>query len=1030
MNTIRYLIGTFSRFFIKVCRFEHAVLNTISAIADRIEPNPRPASHNARFERSTPRNFSSLFGSRSNALIDSIGNSGRRVSDLYNSLSEAYNTARASIDREAKQKIADIENSLEKKRHAAQNDYRRKTALLEKKKENADDKEERKFQKTLNDHEKSHQGQIKRLKNNFAKKRTALVKRFKEMRVTHPRECRPWNDDYWNHYTPLEDMASPPLTRFGEFEMEVDGAKKPLLIPAFLSIISVQNVIVNVCDPIRNIALKILRVIMLRLLVSIPPAKLKFELIDPLGLGLNMAGFMHLPESMVGTKIWTEPEQIERRLIGISEHQEKIYQKYLRNDFSSMEDYNHHAGEIAEPYRVLVVLDFPANFTETAVQRLVTIANNGPRTGVYLLLMRDMEGKLPQNFDMTAIEKTSVVISAEGDKIVWQDVDFKDFELFNDKWPPWKKTKRILRIVGDKAISASQIKVPFSFVAKRNKRWWKSDSKDGIRVPIGRSSANNIVYLELGKGTNQGVLIGAITGAGKSNLLHVFITSLYIHYSPDEINLYLIDFKKGVEFREYSGVEVPHVRVIAIESDREFAVSVLQGLAQEMDRRGDLFRKTGVQNIGQFRRKHPDHILPRIVLIVDEFQDFFAEDDWLSGEAASIIDQLARKGRAFGIHIILASQSMAGTQTLSRSTLDQLGTRIALKCTDMESRLILGEDNPQAKLLSRPGEAYLNNQNGLIEGNVLFQVFLLPDRERRQYLGELGRLENNRETSRKPKKIVFEGNAPSHIRTNEILNDIIHAPVLPDGLESGLTAWLGEPIAIKPPTATIFHRESRSNLMIIGKNKAASTAMMACAVISLGAQRSAKGIEFLFFDFTRSGSDRHDAIRSLLNHFPRPMALYDRATVDSGIDKAFKCVNKREKRMSETGDPAIFLIFMGIQRASKLRTEDGYTFPETTEKLFHILNHGPEAGVFTLCWGDTLKNAEMVIGRKLHEFGFRVALQMPLNESNEFIDSSIAAKLGKFKAILYEEDRPGQLEKFRPYAMPDQEWLKQTGGAL
>ncbi len=1025
-------IGTLHRFFNRGRDFLNAVPAFIDTIANRIEPKPLHVVINDHSDELNSRHRATLFYSHYKELLQSIENRGRRVADLNNNINETYQTAKASIDQEARKKVADIEHRYQEKRHAAKKDFQKEITLLKKKRRNLVAQVESAFQKELNETEKNHQGEIKRIKSNLSKKRAVLARKLKKTERTHPTEWKSWDDDYWDHhYTPPEEMPSSALTRVGEYRMEVDGARNPLLVPAFLPIISVQNVIIKACESLRNRALQMMRILMLRLLVGIPPGKLKIEMLDPLGLGSNMAGFMHLPEVIVGSKIWTEPEQIERRLMAITEDQEKVYQTYLRNDFSSIGDYNRHAGKIAEPYRVIIILDFPANFTETAAQRLLTIATNGPRTGVYLLLLRDMSRRFPPNFDLASMENISIVISAEGDRINWHDADLKDFELSIDKLPPWEKTKRLLKTVGEKAISASKIEVPYSTVINQLSKCWESGSSEGLSIPIGRSSANGIVYLELGKGSDISVLIGAMTGAGKSNLLHVIITGFCIHYAPEEVNLYLVDFKKGVEFKEYAGVEFPHVKVIAIESDREYGLSVVQKLILEMNRRGDLFRNEGVQNIGQFRSKYPERIMPRIVMVIDEFQDFFAEDDRLSQGTVSSIDRLARKGRSFGIHLVLASQSMAGVQTLPRSTFDQMGIRIALQCSDMESRLILGEDNPQAKLLSRPGEACLNNKNGLIEGNVLFQVFHLPDRQRKQNLKELGRLEKSwKRKSSNPTKVIFEGNAPANIRNNEKLKAILKIPVSSHDPKTGLIAWLGEPIAIKPPTGVNFHRESRSNLLIIGKNEKVSTAMKANAVISLAAQKSTKGIEFLLFDFTRPDSNGHHAIRSLRNYFPHKMALYDRGTVNNGIDKAFECVNMREKTMSDKTDTAVFLILMGIHRASKLRSEDGYTFPETTERLIHILDHGPETAVFTICWGDTLRNTERIIGRNLHEFGFRVALQMPVGESNEFIDCSDAAKLGKFRAILYDEDRAEQLEKFRPYAMPDEEWLKQTGGVL
>src|SRR5205085_5992783 len=91
-------------------------------------------------------------------------------------------------------------------------------------------------------------------------------------------------------------------------------------------------------------------------------------------------------------------------------------------------------------------------------------------------------------------------------------------------------------------------------------------------------------------------------GSGKSTLLHSLITNLCLTYSPDELELYLLDMKQ-VEFKDYAEQELPHGRVIAIQSEREFGLSVLRGIEAEMKRRSDLFRDLGYTALSSFRNK-------------------------------------------------------------------------------------------------------------------------------------------------------------------------------------------------------------------------------------------------------------------------------------------------------------------------------------------------------------------------------------------------------------------------------------------
>src|SRR5204862_148880 len=93
--------------------------------------------------------------------------------------------------------------------------------------------------------------------------------------------------------------------------------------------------------------------------------------------------------------------------------------------------------------------------------------------------------------------------------------------------------------------------------------------------------------------------------------------------------------------------------------------------------------------------------MSRILLIVDEFQKFFEATDRIASRARAALDDLARVGRSFGIHVILASQSISSSAggELESGTLNQFGLRIALTMNESDSRRILSKDNDAAKYL-------------------------------------------------------------------------------------------------------------------------------------------------------------------------------------------------------------------------------------------------------------------------------------------------------------------------------------------
>src|SRR4029077_3359362 len=124
-------------------------------------------------------------------------------------------------------------------------------------------------------------------------------------------------------------------------------------LPALVPFPHNGSILLKASDAGRNSSVQTLQAVMLRYLTSLPPGKVRFTIIDPVGLGENFASFMHLAdyqEALVTNRIWTEPPDIEQRLPDRAEHMENVIQKYLRNEFATLEEYNTQAGEVAEPY--------------------------------------------------------------------------------------------------------------------------------------------------------------------------------------------------------------------------------------------------------------------------------------------------------------------------------------------------------------------------------------------------------------------------------------------------------------------------------------------------------------------------------------------------------------------------------------------------------------------------------------------------------------------------------------------------------
>ncbi len=776
--------------------------------------------------------------------------------------------------------------------------------------------------------------------------------------------------------------------------------------------------------------------IILRLLSVAPPGRLNFTIIDPVGLGQNFAGVMHLAdygEQLINSRIWTQSSQIEQKLADLNEHMEKVIQMYLRNEYETIAEYNEAAGNIAEKYHFLVVADFPANFSEVAIKRLLSIASSGARCGVYTLIHWDSRHPLPQDFIPDELRKSNVSVSCRGSGAMLTGKSLAGASLVLDASPTQDFATEFIHKVGRSSRDSSRVEVPFSHVAPPDTDLWTVETTTELRVPIGRTGATKLQYLAIGKGTRQHALLAGKTGSGKSTLFHVIITNLALWCSPEQVEFYLIDFKKGVEFKCYAAKHLPHARVVAIESDREFGLSVLERVDEELKRRGDMFRKLGVQDVAGYKRAGGTEPMPRSLLMIDEFQELFVEDDKISQGASVLLDRIVRQGRAFGIHVILGSQTLGGAYTVARTTLGQMVIRIALQCNEADAYLIMDDSNPAPRLLSRPGEGIYNDTAGSVEGNSPFQAVWLSDEIRDSYLDKVQqRAEQSRTVY--PGPIVFEGDAPADVRENPLLAGLLKAEsIQPAG---AARIWLGAPNSIKGPTEAVFHRQSGNNLLIVGQRDEAALAILSIALVSLAAQYPRGAARFVLFDGTPPGSTQRDYLDRIIKALPHPVTVAknsDLVEIMAGLSADMKTRTDDEQAAKA---PATFLFFHGLQRFNKLRQDEDFSFSTDDAaaspgaQLNQLICEGTRLGFHVIATCDTYNNVNRFLSRKAFtEFEMRVLFQMSANDSASLIDGPKAGTLGLHRALFYNEQE-GYLEMFRPYALPDNAWIEQAAASL
>ena len=868
-------------------------------------------------------------------------------------------------------------------------------------------------------------------------------------------------------YTPPALTApTPSSVRIGRLRLEGDPGAWDM--PALAPLLGQSHVLIEARgDAGRATAGQaLLQSVLLRLVLTCPPRRVQLTLCEPGGAGSLLAGFLHLPQEQRGPRVFVRPDELSAQLAQISEHITRIAQERLRNVYATVQAYNAANPATAVPYRVLVIAGLPAGCDERTWAALLQVARTGPAAGVYLLATLDSLTPPARNInpdDLLAL-CTPLRLTAS-DCLLWQDTELGEFAVTPDAPPPAAQMNAWLAAAGE-GLTQTTTALDFAQIMPPPERRWTSSSRDGLEIPIGLDSTGAVYRLQLGRGVIHHGLLGGAPGSGKSNLLHVLILQMALTYSPDEVELYLLDFREGVEFQEY--VTLPHARVVALESEREFALGILERLQAEMTARGNLFRPVGVQFLADYVGV-TGRPLPRILLIIDEFQVLFSEEDALARQASGILDSLTRLGRGFGIHVLLSSQTPTISGLYSRTLYEQMGLRMALRCTPMVSQAVLGDGNVAASQLSQVGRAIVNDGLGASHQNREVQVALLPAAERRAALAAVRTLAHARSD---PATVTFTARAPARLEANPELQT-----ALTQGgsaaLDDGVQIWLGEPIALKTPTAACLERCEASNLLIIGGDEEQAFGLLTAAVLSVAAQCNPAQAEFLVGDFSRPTS-RYFGLFGRLNlphrvevlnarqlrgpnptappagassspdsaappagasspapgrtsrfDFPTPAVNAPPATTLSAatpLGRLGAVVAGRSAQMDSgvvPDGPAIYLTLAGLHAWRDLRPVDFKSSP-AAEQVQRIAERGPEVGVHVIAWADSYATLEQSFkrGGPAH-FDHRVILRVSEGDSNNLLGSPLAARLPDGRALYrFEGAAQGVVEKFKPYVVP------------
>ena len=658
-------------------------------------------------------------------------------------------------------------------------------------------------------------------------------------------------------------------------------------------------------------------------------------------------------------------EKILRHINDVQELNETI--KYLHDHVrsvlnviqgrtDSLLDFRQQLSPKVEGFKLVVLSTIYDLLSDEIKDKLTVLLKAGPAAGVTFLIHSMKLNVNKEILNLTQLCDVDECTVYGDDGAVWGQFDPQSADDLIS----------VSRHVASAVANAQVEPVAFSEVQPLDASWSQS-SRDGISFAVGTYGMSTI-EVTLGDELNQrhNALITGAVGQGKSNLISVVVHSLCQRYSPSEVEFYMLDFKEGVTLQAFApdphtGSFLPHARVLGLDADREYGVNVLHHLFAIYRQRMATFKAAGVQNIRQYRLADPEAVMPRIVVVIDEFQMLFADQDTVATTASDLIVKGARLFRACGIHFILASQTISSGGMLGGTTgqalFAQIPVRLALKNSLAESHATLGLKNDAASHI-RSREAIVNLDYGELSSNRKTTIAYADD----AILAELRTAWWQQAQGTVTPPEVFEGE-----RRLRLGDD---ARVLTN-LQSR-HAMLGRRITVGvAPLAADFSTDVGRNLALFGTGPGHTILLNA----ALSLLHSTPSAEIIVLDLAGDWhSPARDNVRSpferQLTRVGRTYRVVDKHQADALIDEL---AERATFTADDASAPPVYIIGLGLER-----------WRSDTTKIKTLFANGPLSGIHLLGWWNKYASFKAMVGLGGdNNFDIRVAMHLDHSSARE-----------------------------------------------
>ena len=371
-----------------------------------------------------------------------------------------------------------------------------------------------------------------------------------------------------------------------------------------------QNFVINYTNKTAEKAQGRLNQLVIDMLLSLPGKSINLHFVD---LAFSaQASFLtrNLDEKLYG-KLISSPNEWNHLKDSLREKMARALEEY-----GDVAKYNESKNRVVVPYDVVVITDYQKCVSE--MRDLDALFENGHKGGIYFVLMNNQDFKSDRDIDsLLALKDFYQVLEAENFGNYSKDAFIHCTPILDNPI----LAKACFNYINEGAELPQVAAASVDHDKLLGKGFEPIDK--AIVIPVGSSENGELVDFTLDTVSHIHCFIIGQSGTGKSVFLHDVIIGAMAKYSPEELELYLMDFKiGGVEFNRYKNEK--HVKALLVDnSDVQITLEILRDISNRMRERGKLLRASSVSNIVEYNQVNPTKKMPRIVFIADECHVMF-----------------------------------------------------------------------------------------------------------------------------------------------------------------------------------------------------------------------------------------------------------------------------------------------------------------------------------------------------------------------------------------------------------------------